>query len=198
MAPLHTPHRGSPLPLDPVALLGRVAAGDVDAFEQLHTLVAPLVERVTMRVVGDRSIGSEVAQEVMLEIWVKAPFQNPPKQAPLAWVATIAHRRAIDRVRSEQAESDRRRRDFQRSSQGGRGDPTADQATEHLEWEQIARGLAMLPPRQREVIELAFYQGHTYREVAGLLGIPIGTVKTRIRDALIRLRRQIADSPLAG
>jgi RNA polymerase sigma-70 factor (ECF subfamily) len=178
---------------DPAALMARVAQGDIDAFEHLHALVAPMVERVTGRVVGDWAIGSEVAQEVMLEIWVKAHTQEAGHQQPLAWVATIAHRRAIDRVRSEQAETDRRRRDFHRTAHGDRGDPTADIATEHLEWQQIAAGLSTLSSRQREVIEMAFYQGHTYREVARLLDIPIGTVKTRIRDALIRLRRQLSD-----
>ena len=181
--------------LDATELLSRVARGDVDAFEHLHRTIAPMVERVTGRVVGDRSIASEVAQEVMLEIWVKAPLRDPQRQPPLAWIATIAHRRAIDRVRSEQAESDRRHRDARRSATGGRGDPTADTATEHIEWQQIGAALSALSPRQREVIELAFYKGHTYREVAATLEIPLGTVKTRIRDALIRLRRHLADHP---
>ncbi|HEX7133088.1 MAG TPA: sigma-70 family RNA polymerase sigma factor [Iamia sp.] len=188
-------HRAPRPGADATELLDQVAHGDLDAFEHLHRDIAAMVERVTARVVGDRSIASEVAQEVMLEIWIKAPLRDPERQPPLAWVATIAHRRAIDRVRSEQAESDRRRREAYRTATGDRGDPTADTATEHIEWQQIHAALDALSPRQHEVIELAFYQGHTYREVAAILGIPLGTVKTRVRDALIRLRRHLADQP---
>jgi len=103
----------------------------------------------------------------------------------MAWVATIAHRRAVDRVRSEQRSADRDRR---AASPMIAYDDVAETVEDNLDRERVRRCLGTLTDLQREAVTLAYYGGHTYREVAGLLGVPAGTVSTRMRDGLIRLR----------
>jgi RNA polymerase sigma-70 factor, ECF subfamily len=182
----HRAAEDAPGPRDLVTLLRRVGRGDEDAFSAVYEQVAPTVFGLVQRVLRDPAQAEEVAQEVMLDIWRAASRFEPDRGSPQAWVATIAHRRAVDRVRSAQAAT---RRDDQAAAQPAEGyDGVAEAVEAKLERERVRRCLGALTELQRESIVLAYYGGYTYREVAGLLGIALGTTKTRMRDGLIRLR----------
>jgi len=167
-------------------LLTLVARGDEAAFASVYDQLSGPVYGLIRRVVRDPSQSEEVAQEVMLDVWRAASRFEPDRGSPQAWVATIAHRRAVDRVRSAQAAT---RRDDHAAAQAPEGhDGVAEAVEAKLERERVRRCLGALTELQRESIVLAYYGGYTYREVAGLLGIALGTTKTRMRDGLIRLR----------
>jgi RNA polymerase sigma-70 factor (ECF subfamily) len=170
---------------DLAALLARVARGDEAAFEAVYDQVAGPVFGTVRGVVRDPSLSEEVTQEVLVEVWRAASRFDPGKGSALAWVATIAHRRAVDRVRSEQRSSERERR---AASSVIAYDEVADTVADNLDRERVRRCLGWLTDLQREAVTLAYYGGYTYREVAGMLGVAAGTVNTRMRDGLIRLR----------
>ena len=168
-------------------LLQRVARGDESAFERLYDLVAPVVHGVVLGVVRNPALAEEVTQEVLLEAWRTAPRFDPGRGSARSWLLTMARRRAVDRVRSVQAAVDRD------ASVGAREverdvDVVSEAVEIRLEQQQVRRCLDGLTEVQREAVSLAFYAGHTHREVAHLLEVPLGTVKTRLRDGLIRLR----------
>src|SRR6266571_2471302 len=183
------PARGRGTLTDPgvhlAALLASTAQGDHRAFEAVYDLLAATVFGTVRGVVRDPCLSEEVTQEVFLEIWCTASRFDARKGSPVAWVATIAHRRAVDRVRSEQRSADRDRR---AASHPVAYDVVAESAEHNLDRERVRHCLKRLTDLQREAVTLAYYGGYTYREVAGLLGIPAGTVSTRMRDGLIRLR----------
>ena len=171
-------------------LLVAAAAGDEVAFSRLAQRVRPQALRVARGVVRDPSIAEEVAQEVLTEVWLKADRFDPERGTVTGWIATLSRRRAVDRVRSEQAGRDRDDR-VARRSQVREVDVVADEVELRLEHWQVRRALAELSDRQREAIELAYFAGHTYRDVARVLGIPEGTAKSRLRDGLQRLRETL-------
>ncbi|RAJ69155.1 RNA polymerase sigma-70 factor (ECF subfamily) [Streptomyces sp. Amel2xB2] len=172
---------------DLAELLSRVARGDQDAFAAVYDRVAGPVLGVVRSVLRDPAQSDEVTQEVLVEVWRTAAHFRPERGSALSWVLTFAHRRAVDRVRSAQAAADRE----QRAALLDRT-PAFDQVTEaveaRLEREQVRRCLRTLTELQHQSVTLAYYRGLTYREVAELLSQPLGTVKTRLRDGLIRLR----------
>ena len=171
-------------------LLGQVALGDQQAFSALYDRIAPTVFGLVRRVVRDPAQSEEVTQEVLVEIWRTAPRFNPELGSVNTWVASMAHRRAVDRVRSAQRAAERDDTAARRD-QRPPFDEVAEQVELRLDQEQVRRGLAQLTELQQEAIRLAYYGGYTYREVSELLGVPLGTVKTRLRDGLIRLRDQL-------
>jgi RNA polymerase sigma-70 factor (ECF subfamily) len=124
---------------------------------------------------------------VLVELWRTAPSYDPAKGSALTWALTMAHRRAVDRVRSAQASTQREAR-VGAESVRREFDEVVEAVTTNLEREQVRRCLAALTELQRESIVLAYYGGRTYTEVATVLRAPLGTVKTRLRDGLIRLR----------
>lgn len=171
-------------------LLVATASGDQQAFAALVERIRPQALRVARGVVRDPSIAEEVAQEVLTEVWLKADRFDPDRGTVTGWVATLTRRRAVDRVRSEQAGRDRDDR-VARRSQVREVDVVADEVELRLEHWQVRQALTELSDRQREAIELAYFAGHTYRDVARVLGIPEGTAKSRLRDGLLRLREAL-------
>lgn len=179
------------LPNDPHAgLVARAARGDESAFTDLYDLLAPLVYGVIARVVRDPSMAEEVTQEVFVELWRTAPRYDLERGSVRSWATTVAHRRAVDRVRSEQAARDRHDRDGRQTITANH-DLVAHEVESNIDRTRVRRALESLSSTQREAVELAYFGGHTYREVAVLLGVPEGTVKTRIRDGMIRLRDEL-------
>ncbi|MFH8575225.1 ECF RNA polymerase sigma factor SigK [Streptomyces zaomyceticus] len=168
-------------------VMQQVAHGDKQAFSALYDALAPLVFGIVLRVVRDRAQSEEVAQEVMIELWRQAARYRPEAGSVTAWAATIAHRRAVDRVRAAQAATDREHAQAAREHTTA-FDETAEQVETRLESEQVRRCLRGLTELQRQAVTLAYYQGLTYREVAESLRTPLPTIKTRMRDGLIRLR----------
>jgi RNA polymerase sigma-70 factor, ECF subfamily len=171
---------------DLVGLLALVARGDHRAFELVYAELAGPVYGVVRQVLRDPAQSEEIAQEVLLEIWRTASRYDPAKGSPAAWALTIAHRRAVDRVRSENASSLREQKAAPVSQAGT--DDVAEEVAAALDRQRVRRCLDGLTELQRESIKLAYYCGYSYPQVAQLLGVPLGTVKTRIRDGLIRLR----------
>jgi RNA polymerase sigma-70 factor (ECF subfamily) len=178
---------GTPPATDAGDLLRAVARGDEKAFGRLYDLVAPRVYGLIRRVLRDPAQAEEVAQEALVEVWRNAARFDPARGSATAWVFTIAHRRAVDRVRSEQAATERTIR-VGVASVDTPYDAVADEVSGRLERQQVRRCLDGLTELQRQAVTLAYYQGHSYPQVAELLGTPLPTVKTRMRDGLIRLR----------
>lgn len=168
-------------------LLGAVARGDEAAFARVYDAVAGPVLGLVRSVLRDPAQSEEVAQEVLVEVWQTATRFQASRGSAMTWVMTLAHRRAVDRVRSAQASADREHK-AALLEQTPAFDEVAEQVESRLEREQVRRCMRTLTELQRQSVTLAYYQGFTYREVAELLAAPLGTVKTRLRDGLIRLR----------
>ena len=167
------------------SLVLRVARGDHHAFEAVYNRLAAPAYGVIRKVVRDPAQSEEVTQEVLLEIWRTAARFDPAIGGAATWAMTIAHRRAIDRVRSAAAAAEREQKtaDFRIPA-----DEVAEAVEANLDRERLRRCLSGLTDAQRESITLAYYGGYSYPEVAALLGTALGTIKTRIRDGLIRMR----------
>ncbi|BCY11174.1 ECF RNA polymerase sigma factor SigK [Actinoplanes sp. L3-i22] len=174
-------------PPDPGELLRATARGDEQAFARLYDLVAPRVYGLIRRMLRDPALAEEVAQEVLVEVWRTAARFDPACGSATAWVFTIAHRRAVDRVRAEQTAADRTMRAGVAAIDTPY-DSVADEVSGRLERQQVRHCLDDLTELQRQAVTLAYYQGYSYPQVAELLKAPVGTVKTRMRDGLIRLR----------
>ena len=168
------------------SLLTRVAHGDQAAFEGVYDALAGPVYGLINRVVRDPAQSEEVAQEVLLEVWRAAARFDPAKGSAATWVMTIAHRRAVDRVRSAAAAAAREVKTAEVPSPNG--DEVADSVAASIEAERVRRCLEGLTEAQRESITLAYYGGYSYRQVGERLGVALSTIKTRIRDGLIRMR----------
>jgi len=168
-------------------LLVLTAGGDTAAFSALYDRVTPAVFGLVRRILRNPAQSEEVTQEVMVDVWRTATRYDAGRGSAHAWILTIAHRRAVDRVRSEQAAADRTELAGIRSAEVD-FDQVADTVSTRLEAEQVRRCLGALTELQRESIELAYYNGYTYPEVAQRLGAKLPTIKARMRDGLIRLR----------
>lgn len=171
----------------PEQRLARVAAGDKRAFAELYDSTAPRIYGLVRRLLVDPAQSEEVTQEIFLEIWQTATRYQPERGSAVSWMLTMAHRRAVDRVRASQASRERDSRIGIRDY-----DREYDQVAEHveitMEGERVKRALQGLTELQRQAVELAYYRGLSHSEIAAELHVPVGTVKTRIRDGMIRLR----------
>ncbi|HXS63308.1 MAG TPA: ECF RNA polymerase sigma factor SigK [Streptosporangiaceae bacterium] len=166
-------------------LLPLVARGDEEAFGCVYDQLAGPVYGLIRRVLRNPAQSEEVAQEVLLDVWRSASRFDPAKGSAATWVMTIAHRRAVDRVRSAAAAAEREQRNAMPLANV---DDVAETVEASLEKERVRRCLDGLTELQRESVTLAYYGGYSYREVSALLGSTLGTIKTRIRDGLIRMR----------
>jgi RNA polymerase sigma-70 factor (ECF subfamily) len=168
-------------------LLVATATGDRDAFSALYDATAARVFGLVRRLLVDAAQAEEVTQDVFLEAWQTAARFDPERGAAIPWLLTLAHRRAVDRVRASQSS---RERDLKVGIRdlGVPVDEVAEAAEIAIEHERVAEALTSLPAAQRECISLAYYGGCTQSEIATRLDVPLGTVKTRLRDGMIRLR----------
>jgi RNA polymerase sigma-70 factor, ECF subfamily len=167
--------------------LHRVALGDRGAFDAVYEQLSGPILGVARRILRDPAQAEEVAQEVLVEIWRTASRFDPARGSARAWALTMAHARAVDRVRSVDAAARREARAAELEVV-----PPFDEVVEaveaRLDRERVRRCLEGLTELQRESVTLAYYGGYTYSQVAHLLSSPLGTVKTRLRDGLARLR----------
>ncbi|MFT4281987.1 ECF RNA polymerase sigma factor SigK [Microbacterium sp.] len=171
-------------------LLMRIAAGDDTAFGTLYDMMSSRVFGLILRVLVDRAQSEEVLQEVFLEIWQSAGSFAPNRGQGRSWVLTIAHRRAVDRVRSAQAAGERDVRAGMRELNTP-AVAVEEQVELRIESRRVARALEALPEAQREALTLAYFGGYSQSEIAALSGTPLGTIKTRMRDGLSRLRTEL-------
>lgn len=172
---------------DLVRLLQGSARGDQQAFTRLYDATSARLHGLVLRVLRDPAQAEEVTQEAYVEIWRLSARYDAKAGSPLAWMMTLAHRRAVDRVRSAEASSRREAR-YEQQNRYTDHDQTAETATGNLEAQRVRTAMAGLTEAQRSALELAYFGGYTHTEVAQLLELPLGTAKTRIRDGLIRLR----------
>nr|WP_166981756.1 ECF RNA polymerase sigma factor SigK [Microbacterium fandaimingii] len=172
---------------DVATLVTAVASGDQRAFGDLYDAVAARVHGLVRRILIDDAQSEEVTQEIFLEIWQSAPRFDATRGSAIGWIFTLAHRRAVDRVRSAQSTRDRDERIAKRDTDTAY-DPVAEEGDARIESQRVHRALRELSGAQREAITLAYYGGFSQSEIAERLDTPIGTVKTRLRDGMIRLR----------
>jgi RNA polymerase sigma-70 factor, ECF subfamily len=175
---------------DPLGdLLCRAGRGDQEAFVELYDTLAPLLHGIVLRIVRDPAQSEEVTQEALVELWRLAPRYEISRGSVRSWATTLAHRRAIDRVRSEQSARNRTEREAQRRDLPA--NDVAEQVVAAMDATRVRKALARLTDMQRQAVELAYFGGHSYRQVARLLDVPEGTIKNRIRDGMIRLRDEL-------
>ncbi|WP_328825520.1 sigma-70 family RNA polymerase sigma factor [Tomitella gaofuii] len=172
---------------DPASLLGRLADGDRDAFAELYRTTSARVYGMALRVLRDPGYAEETVQEVYLQVWRTASSFDPARGSAMSWLITLAHRRAIDRVRSEQASTDRDNA-YGAADFTAEFDGVADAVVHDDERRAVADCLETLSAVQRSSVDLAYYGGLTYRQVAERLQVALPTIKSRMRDGLARLR----------
>lgn len=168
-------------------LLRRCARGDEAAFARLYDATSSRVHGLVVRLVRDPAQSEEVTQEVFLQVWRTAARYEPGRGSALSWLMTIAHRRAVDRIRAAEA-AHRNDTSYHQATGTTPHDVTAEAAEASMEARRVRVALDQLTDVQREAIDLAYFGGYTHTEVAAMLDLPLGTAKTRIRDGLIRLR----------
>jgi len=178
--------------LDDEALVRLLVLQDVRALETLYQRYSRPIFSLALKILGDREVVEEVVQEVFLRLWTRAQGYNAERGKLLSWLLTITHHRAIDELRRRrtQPETDGLQEQLAAAEQP-EGDPSASLAQVE-EREAVQRALAQLPPAQRKPIEMAYYGGMTQVEIALALHEPLGTVKTRMRLGMQKLRGLLA------
>jgi RNA polymerase sigma-70 factor (ECF subfamily) len=168
-------------------LMIRIADRDEESFALLYGYTRRMLSSAVLSIVGDRSRAEEVAQDAYLTAWLKAADFDPSKGTAITWLLTLARRRAIDNVRSHVSSVARDRRDIQHHVVATR-DIVSEQAQLNADTQRMHAAMQMLPALQREAISLAFLHHRTHAQIAEQLGVPLGTVKSRIRDGLRKMR----------
>ncbi len=187
MKALETPSGHSARNQEIAALIDRAAAGDQLAVSELYDATSRMVYGLVLRILGDEGAAEEVLLDVYMQVWRQAASYDARRGAPLAWLATIARSRAIDRLRAGRQEW-QRARSLETVSQQSTGE-NLEEATYVGELREVVRGaLVTLSDEQREALELAYYGGLSHSEIAERLGQPLGTIKTRIRLGMMKLR----------
>ena len=172
------------------ALMECAAAGNEHCFEALYDALVPRLYALINRILHNRTHAEEVTQEVFLEIWQKAPLYRAERGTVLSWAATIAHRRAVDRVRSVAASTER---DFTRGLEEYRESyhHVDDAIAAFMDTEEIHHALSGIPREQAQLLTMAYFGGKSQREISDETGIPLGTVKTRMRAGMQKLRERL-------
>jgi RNA polymerase sigma-70 factor, ECF subfamily len=165
-------------------LLRRIASGDQKALGELYDLFAGFAYGLALRILHDATEAEDVVQEVFVQAWRQSSRYDPVRGSPEAWLCTMARTRALDRLRRRVA----RREEPSESAPSPSGAPRAEEAL------TVRKALQGLPLDQRRALELAYYEGLTQTEIAQHLGEPLGTIKTRIRSGMIRLRETLGAS----
>ncbi|MBT8249447.1 MAG: sigma-70 family RNA polymerase sigma factor [Acidimicrobiia bacterium] len=171
-------------------LLQRTAHGDRDAFADLYDAISGAVFGTARSIVRDYSMAEEIAHDVLLEIWTKADRWDRNRGTAATWIMIMTRRRAIDRVRSEQSARDRIET-VGASSHNPDTDVVSDTVIDRSQEQEVVRLLGGLTELQREAVQLAFYEHKTHAEISKLLGVPLGTIKSRIRDGLMSLEHSL-------
>lgn len=174
-------------------LLIAAGTGSAQAFDGVYAAVVASVYRVALRVIKDPDMAQDVVQDAMVEVWRKAPEFDRARGTAKSWVLTIAHRRAVDRVRREQRQREQMEAEAAQADPSLTDEGAPEQAVVEVDFQQwqsrrVQAAMGRLSDIQREAIELAYYGGRTHVEVSEELGVPLGTAKTRIRDGLARMR----------
>jgi RNA polymerase sigma-70 factor (ECF subfamily) len=176
------------------SMLARVAAGDHSAFRDLYDRMAPRVHGLIRRTLVDDGQSQEVTQDVFLEVWRSASRFDPSRGSAVSWIMMKAHGRAVDRVRASQASRDRDLRIGVRDREV-HFDPVSEAGELSAESARVAIAMARLTPIQRDAISMTYFEGLTGPELAAHLEIPVSTLKSRLREALIRLRDELGVAP---
>lgn len=171
-----------------IELLTQISAGDVMAFEALYGRYARLAFSRCLRLLGDRTEAEEVTQDVFLRIWSQATRFNETRGTPIRWLLTIAHRLVIDHVRRRRSNAIPSTPEVEMTIATA-FDDAGDRAVAGAVAAQVRRAIRFLAPEQRRALWLTYFAGYSQREVADVLAIPLGTVKSRIRLGLKSLRR---------
>lgn len=179
---------------DDATLMRQVTQGDRRAFLHLYDKYAPRVNGLSLRMLRDEMTAEEVTQDAFLRLWTRATTFNPDRGRLLSWLLAITRRLAIDRIRLDA----RRPALSEANSPGGSWEqlPDAASQTEEARWLSMKFALFELPAEQREAIELAFYHGMSHGQIAEYLELPLGTVKSRLRLAMEKLRRSLQSDPI--
>ncbi len=180
----------SPDEPDDLQLLERIAGKDKDALNALYSRYMTPVYSLSLHMLKQPSLAEEVTQDVFLNIWLKAESFNSGRGNPRSWIMSVTHHRVVDVIRS------RRRSNVMTDPEGydtlerlpSSGPSVESQVSQRLDRERIERALDTLPDNQREVIELAYFEGYSQSEMADLLGQPLGTIKTRVRLAMQKMK----------
>ena len=170
--------------------LRRCAAGDEQAFARVYDATSARAFGLAVRVLRDHAQAEEAVQEAYLQVWRQSARFDAQRGSAISWVLMIVHGTAVSQVRSSQSRSTREET-YERQHDPlrvGRDDPTGDAVDASMDAGRVRAALGQLTDLQRSAIELAYFEGRTHTEVAGIIGIPLGTAKTRIRDGLLRLR----------
>lgn len=178
------------IPVSLSDLLGQVAEGDRVAFGELYDQCSGRVFGLVRRLLKDSAQSEEVTQEIFLEVWQNAKRYDQSKGSAATWILTMAHRRAVDRIRSSQSTRDRDQKIGLRDLET-EYDSVSESVEIRVEHERVGQALQRLTELQRQAVTLAYYGGYSHSEVAEMLKVPIGTVKTRLRDGMIRLRDEL-------
>jgi RNA polymerase sigma-70 factor, ECF subfamily len=176
---------------DWAALIGRMAEGDQAAMGSFYDATSRLIFGLVLRILGDRPTAEEVLIDVYTQVWRQAGAYDGGRGTPLAWLTTIARSRALDRLRAGWQEQQRRQPIEELQDAPDQAASPEDDAVTTEHQRLVRAALAALSPEQRQVIELAYYSGLSHSEIAAHLNQPLGTVKTRTRLGMLKLREAL-------
>ena len=181
---------------DDDALVTRIRSGERDALGLLYDRHIDSAYALAHRILGTREAAEDVVHETFLAVWQKIGHYEPTRGRVRAWILAAVRNRAIDRLRTRRVSIDPDQAD-ELALLRTTANPTLDEVVGRLSRDRLRDAIAELPDDQREVIDLAYFRGHTYRDIASIIGVPLGTSNGRMRRALSRLRHALIDTEAA-